>query len=147
DTVEADVYAALRRRIGLFESVVGRLQPILSRLPRTITSTVLSGAPRNEQARNDVVNALEREVAEAQRSGFDLDAVIQDDLTEPNRPTPPLDLDGLDAVIRRPELLPPGIEADPLGYREYGYLVPGMSAPIRVTTNPAYYEAHAESVE
>ena len=29
DTVETDVYRALRNRIGLFESVVGRLQPIL----------------------------------------------------------------------------------------------------------------------
>ncbi len=29
DAVETDVYRALRNRIGLFESVVGRLQPIL----------------------------------------------------------------------------------------------------------------------
>ena len=31
-TVETDVYRALRSRIGLFESVVGRLQPILASL-------------------------------------------------------------------------------------------------------------------
>jgi len=147
DTVEADVYKALRRRIGLFETVVGRLQPILSRLPRTITSTVLSGAPRGEEARTEVVNALEREVAEAERSGFDLDAVIQDELLESARQLAPLDLDGLDEVIRRPDLLPPGVDAGPLSYREYRYLVPGMAAPLRVTTNASYYEAHAESVE
>ena len=29
-TVETDVYMALRRRVHLFESVVGRLQPILA---------------------------------------------------------------------------------------------------------------------
>ena len=34
-TVEADVYRALRNRIKLFESVVGPLQPILSKLSRT----------------------------------------------------------------------------------------------------------------
>ena len=42
-TVETDVYRALRSRIGLFESVVGRLQPILARLPQMISRTVLSG--------------------------------------------------------------------------------------------------------
>lgn len=31
DTVEANLYAALRRRIGLFGTFVGKLQPILSR--------------------------------------------------------------------------------------------------------------------
>ena len=37
DTVETDVYRALQERIDLFETVVGRLQPILAELPRTIT--------------------------------------------------------------------------------------------------------------
>ena len=40
-TVETDVYRVLRDRIGLFQSVVGPLQPILSRMPRTIRDAVL----------------------------------------------------------------------------------------------------------
>ena len=36
DTVESDVYISLRKRINLFEQVVGRLQPILARLPSLI---------------------------------------------------------------------------------------------------------------
>lgn len=148
NTVEADVYRALRRRIGLFENVVGRLQPILARLPKTITASVLSGAARNEDARSATVDALEREVEEAQRGGFDLDAAMQDEeLSDPVRPPAPLDLDGLDAVIRRPELVPPGIEVGPLGHREYSYLTPGQTAPLRVTTDPEHYEANAESME
>lgn len=148
DTVEADVYKALRRRIGLFENVVGRLQPILSRLPKTISTSVLSGAARSEDARSAAVNALEREVDEAQRGGFDLDSATHDEeLSDPVRPPAPLDLDGLDAVIRRPELMPPGIDVGTLGHREYRYLTPGQAAEIRVTTDAAYYEAHAESVE
>ena len=43
DTIETDVYRALRGRIGLFESVVGRLQPILSKLPTLISKKVLQG--------------------------------------------------------------------------------------------------------
>ena len=49
DTVETDVYRALRERIGLFESVVGRLQPILARMPQTISEAVLSGARRSQR--------------------------------------------------------------------------------------------------
>ena len=41
-TVETDVYRALRERIHLFETVVGRLQPILAQLPSTITSAALA---------------------------------------------------------------------------------------------------------
>src|SRR3546814_18015067 len=44
-TVEADVYMALRRRIGLFERVVGPLQPILARMPALIAGNVISGQP------------------------------------------------------------------------------------------------------
>ena len=34
-----------------------------------------------------------------------------------------------------------------MGPREYSFLAPGMPEPIRVTTDPAYYEANSESVE
>ena len=44
ERVETDVYRALRTRIGLFESVAGRLQPILARLPGAISKAALRGA-------------------------------------------------------------------------------------------------------
>lgn len=50
DTVEADVYLALRKRISLFTSVVGRLQPILARMPGIIAQTVLSGKGASKDA-------------------------------------------------------------------------------------------------
>jgi superfamily II DNA/RNA helicase len=66
DTVEADVYQALRLRIGLFESVVGRLQPILARLPTLITGRVLAGKTKPAEERRAVVTEIEREADEAQ---------------------------------------------------------------------------------
>ena len=39
DTVETDVYRALRARIGLFSRFVGRLQPILATLPRSLAES------------------------------------------------------------------------------------------------------------
>ena len=147
NTVETDVHRALRDRIGLFESVVGRLQPILARLPRTISQAVLSGADRDARGRADVVEAIDRQVREAGGGGFDIDAVTEDALAMPPRPQSPVTLDDLDRVIASPDLMPPGTDVQPMGRREYGLLTPGMAQRLRVTTDPAYYEENAESVE
>ena len=146
-TVESDVYRALRSRIGLFESVVGRLQPILAQLPRTIAGAVVSGAGRERLERAGVTDAIERQAREAEAGGFDLDAALDADVTLPDRPPSPVTLDDLDRVIRSPDLMPPGTEVRPLAPREYGLLAPGMRERLRVTTDPAWYEEHAESVE
>ena len=34
-----------------------------------------------------------------------------------------------------------------MGSREYGLLAPGMTERLRVTTDPEYFEEHAESLE
>ncbi len=147
DTVESDVYVALGKRIDLFKRVVGRLQPILARLPRLITETVLSGQASDAESRENLSARIQSEAKEAEESGFDLDAAIDEDFTEPERPSSPLSLDDLDLVIRRPEVLPPGIEVQEMGAREYSYLAPGMPERLRVTTDAAYYEQHSDSVE
>ncbi|MEK0082317.1 DEAD/DEAH box helicase [Benzoatithermus flavus] len=147
DTVETDVYRALRDRINLFESVVGKLQPILARLPTLITSRVLAGRTRPYEARADAVREIEAETAEVQAHGFDLDAVTEADLVEPKRPEPAVTMDDLDRVIRTHALLPPGIEAQPLDPRAYKFSQPGLRGAIRVTTDPAYYEQNADTVE
>ncbi len=147
-TVETDVYHALRTRIRLFESVVGRLQPILSRLSSRITRVVLQdSAQERERAREAAVNELEGEIEEYSSYGFDLDEYAWLDLPLDARPSAALDHDMLDAVLRRPDLLPPGIEARLLSGREYSYAAPGMPSAVRVTTDPEYYEENPDSVE
>ena len=147
DTVETDVYQALRNRIGLFETVVGRLQPILAQLPRTISQTVLSGRDRDARERANVVDVIKRQADEAEGRGFDIDAVTEDELVMPDRPPSPITMEDLDYVIGSPDLMPPGVDVKPMGRREYGLLVPGMTERLRVTTDPAYFEEHAESME
>ena len=146
-TVETDVYRALRTRIGLFESVVGPLQPILAQLPRTISRTVLSGENRDERGRANVVDAIEQQAREAKGRGFDIDAVTDEDLAIPEQAPSPMTMDDLDRVIGTPDLMPPGFDVRQMGPREYSVLEPGMTERVRVTTDPAYYEAHAESLE
>ena len=162
-TVETDVYSALRTRINLFESVVGPLQPILARLPSTIAGAVLEGGGRRDRdagpsavglasvsrarGRGDVVEAIERQVRDARSGGFDIDATVDTEVAMPARAPSPVAMEDLDRVISSPDLMPPGTDIQPLGRREYGLLAPGMRERLRVTTNPTYYEEHAESVE
>ena len=148
-TVETDVYRVLRDRIGLFQSVVGPLQPILSRMPRTIRDAVLArgGGGPDDGAR--LAARIETEVEEVE-GGFDVDEVVDiegPDLSMPARPRSPVTMDDLDRLIRSPELMPPGTEIRRLGQREYALQAPGMAGERRVTTDPAYYEQHAESME
>jgi hypothetical protein len=141
DTVETDVYRALRTRIGLFESVVGRLQPILSQLPQRISQSVLTNRNRGQ-----VIAEIEDAVKDT-GSGLDLDAVTDSGLEIISRPKPLYDFDDLDRVVTAESARPAGIAVSSLSDREYAYLAPGMSTPIRVTTDPEYYENNVESVE
>ena len=155
-TVETDVYRVLRNRIGLFEAVVGPVQPILAQLPRTIAGAVLAGRGARTGAaagaaephgHPGVTSAIERQVREADTGGFDIDASIDLDVSMPARPPSPVAMQDLDRVIASPDLMPPGTDIQPLGEREYGLLAPGMTERLRVTTDPGFYEEHSESVE
>ncbi len=144
DTVETDVYRALRERIGLFETVVGRLRPILAQLPQTISAAVLSGGVR---AGEEAAAAVERQAREAEAAGFDIDVALDEDFAVPERPPSPVTMDDLERVIVSPKLMPPGADVRPMAPREYGLLAPEMEKELRVTTDLSYYEQNAESVE
>ncbi|MDA8048928.1 MAG: helicase-related protein [Rhodospirillales bacterium] len=146
ETVETDVYVALRKRIGLFEGVVGRLQPILARLPRLITESVLLGQT-GEAARLRTADQLAEDAGELKQSGFDLDAITPQDLEQPPRSPSPLDMLDLDRVLHHPEILPPGLAVRPLGTREYALRLPGMLEELRISTDPRYVEEHPDNVE
>ena len=147
DTVEADVYQALRTRIGLFENVVGRLQPILASLPKLIAGRVLEGKTRADHERQGVVADIEGQADRAQAGGFDIDAVTDAELTEMPTVASPLTMDDLERVIAKPTLLPPGLEVQAMGVREFKMRAPGMNDWIRVSTDPGYYEQHADAME
>ena len=146
-TIEADVYRALRTRIGLFEQVIGRLQPILAQVPRSISEAVLKGSGSAETNRAKIGEIIERQADQAEANGFDFDAALEGDLAMPAQPSSSLTMDDLDQVIRSRELMPPGTDVQKQGSREYALLLPGMDQSVRVTTNPDYYDRHADSVE
>ncbi|NDY57383.1 DEAD/DEAH box helicase family protein [Desulfovibrio sulfodismutans] len=147
DTVEADVYTALRERIGLFQKFVGRLQPILSRLPKTIQDLVLGEGGDRRRSTDQHLQDMAFELKQAEESGFDLDAAAQEDLEMPERPAPLYGLPDLGRILERGAMLPPGAEASAYGVKDFIYGQPGMDEKVRVTTDPGFYDQHSDSVE
>lgn len=147
ETVETDVYIALRDRIHLFESFVGRLQPILSKLPKLIADVSLSEGSNREQRRSELQDTIYKDILDQEKVSFDIDDA-GDEVFEITKPTPPAyDLKYLRSVLEDATLLPPGHENRGRLDKDYAYSSPGLKKPIRVTTDPDYYAEHSDSVE
>ncbi|WP_076863823.1 helicase-related protein [Bradyrhizobium mercantei] len=147
DTVEADVYRALRDRISIFEKVVGGLQPILARLPKLIEETVLSKSTGPEGKRDDAVKAVESAIASGEGGALDLDDYADESLDFSTRPDPAISLSDLRAILDRPKLLPLGLEAVHLNDKDYRFVDGYLPQAVRITVDREFYEMHADSVE
>jgi SNF2 family DNA or RNA helicase len=145
DTVEADVYFAVGERIQLFQGIVGRLQPILSKLPKRFEEVTLASPGAREAARQRFLAEIEQEVSSAAETPLDLDAVAREDLAVPPLPEPPYDLAKLDHAMGREASRPVGLEWQPLDVRTYAARLPGMAEPIRVTTSAEVFEESGDS--
>ena len=147
-TVEADVYRALKGRIAMFEQVVGKLQPILAKASSSISQATLVSRDQRERARSEAVAAVQ---AEPEIKGLNLDDVLQDldairDVVSQLQP-PPLTLADLEAILDRPELLPPGCSATRIGKCDFKWSQPGLDQELRITCDPQYYEDNSDSCE
>jgi hypothetical protein len=114
------VYIALRRRIHLFESVVGQSQPILAKMSSVIAGHVLGSRTRDPKARAALTAELEQEAERARREGLDLDALLDSDLQEPARTVPKLTLHDLDMVLQSADSLPAGPMVKKLSFQVTG---------------------------
>jgi hypothetical protein len=126
DTVEQDVFFTVGSRINLFQGIVGRLQPILSRLPRGFEELALLDKDAREAARQRFLADLEQQVRNAGESGFDIDATVEDSLDLPALPEPALT--DLDRAIQISRARPPEVEFRPLDAGSYGIGLPGCES-------------------
>ena len=145
DTVEADVYFALGRRINLFQGIVGKLQPILSRLPQEFEKVALERPEQREAARQRFLADVEVMVDKADEGGFDVDEVADEAIDTPNFPEPALSLSEIDTALSLEGFLPPGAELVPLDPGSYKLRLPGSEAWVRVTTSAEVFDDHFES--
>jgi hypothetical protein len=146
DTVEQDVFFTVGSRINLFQGIVGRLQPILSRLPRGFEELALLDKDAREAARQRFLADLEQQVRNAGESGFDIDATVEDSLDLPALPEPALTLPDLDRAIQISRARPPEVEFRPLDAGSYGIGLPGCES-IRVTTDPGVFEFSSDNFQ
>ncbi len=110
DTVEQDVFFTVGTRINLFHGIVGRLQPILSRLPRRFEELTLLDREGREAARQRFLAEIEQQVRDAEQTGLDIDATVDETLDLPPLPEPPLTLRDLDRALNLDRARPPEID-------------------------------------
>jgi ERCC4-related helicase len=145
DTVEADVYFALGKRINLFQGIVGKLQPILSRLPQEFERVSLERPEHKEAARQRLISDVEGMVAEAEEGGFDVDEVAGESLDLPELPSSALTLPDIDLALNWEDVRPPGCEWKALDPGSYSLRLPGITKKIRVTTSADLFDDQFES--
>jgi len=146
DTVEQDVFFTIGSRINLFQGIVGRLQPILSRLPRSFEELALLDKDAREAARHRFLADLEQQFRDADERGFDIDATVEDSLDLPSLPEPALTLRDLDSAIQIARARPPEVDFRPLDPGSYGIGLPGGPS-IRVTTDPCVFEFSSDNFQ
>lgn len=147
DTIEADIYFALSDRIKLFNGVVGKLQPILSQLPKEFEKQALHKSRDNAKQRAEFVRDVNQLVDDAQRAGFDIDAIVDADLVPPNLPPTPFTWRHMLRPLQQPALMPPGSLVKPLDTDSWSLQLPGMSSPIRITPRPSLFDDHFTSMQ
>jgi superfamily II DNA or RNA helicase len=106
-TVEAKVYRKLRDRIDAFATVVGKLQPILAKVPTFIERAVMSADPEEE----DVLLSEFEDVLDTPPLRPDLDSMtamdVQADLEAIRQPIPstPVTPETIEQLFTRSEIL------------------------------------------
>ena len=146
DTVETDVYRALRTRINLFTAVVGRLQPILSAMPKLIAAVALTETDERAQARANLIAHVQHEAEAPPAESFDIDDAIEAAMDLRDRAPAEFGLEELGALLDRPKLLPPGCEAHRASSKDVFWTQPGAPR-IAVTTDAEFFEENADSME
>lgn len=144
DTVEQDVFFTVGTRINLFNGIVGRLQPILSRLPSRFEELTLMDREARVASRQRFLAEIEQQVRDVEQTGLDIDVTIDENLDLSPLPDPPLTLRDLDRALNLDPARPPGIEWRPLDAGSYGVGLPGGQA-IRVTTDAKVFDFSADS--
>jgi len=145
DTVETDVYTALQERIGLFSQFVGKLQPILSQLPKKLGDITYVSRDQQRNERERLLEELQDQADELEKGGFDLDQITESDLEEPERPNPPYSWNELMHSLDQNEL-PNGYVVSKINAKEFKLSKTGMP-DLRVTVDPELYSEHPGSFE
>jgi SNF2 family DNA or RNA helicase len=130
DTVESNVYKVLRDRIGMFNKVVGKLQPILSRIAGQITRAVL--VKSDDAAAASVLEDIEKGVVEAEEMVFDLDSLLAGQAIDATQVSALYDLGYLGKILEDHDRMIPEAKVLRRSEKEAFYQTQGMANPIPI---------------
>ena len=136
DTIEAKVYRALRKRINLFENVVGPLQPVLAELDRIIANEALEGG---DAIPPDVEQIMDKPNT---NSGLDLDAMLAAETAGYLHPESPVTMEDLGRMAGN---FMSG-KMEPAGRGQYNMIRP-TGERVRITVDRSVFENHGDSME
>jgi superfamily II DNA or RNA helicase len=142
-TIEAAVYQRLSDRIDWFQTVVGDLQPILSRVAQSIqTLAMLPDAERRRRLEAELA-ALRAEIDQQQVATLRLDEFLE---TEPVAVAPdvPLTLTDLERILTQAPSLRERFRPHP--EIAGAYLLSWSDSLVAVTFDRAVFDAHPETV-
>ena len=141
--MEADVYFVVGSRINLFQGIVGKLQPILSRLPRQIEE-VLTKSDNRAALRQAFLAEVQSQRSNAEPT-LDIGEAGVGCLEVPEMPVPAVSLEQLESAFRLGGSIPRQAEWNALDGRSYGVRLAGMQQGTRVTTDPDVFEYSGEN--
>lgn len=137
-TIEAKIYSALRKRINLFEDVVGPLQPILANLDGMIKDAWDGG----DVILHDATRIMDETRTD---SSLDLDTMLAAETAQYEPPKSPVTMEDLDRVANSADLMRQ-YKTESTGKGQYKMLHP-TNGLVRITTDRKLFENHGDSME
>jgi superfamily II DNA or RNA helicase len=143
DTIEATVYKRLGDRIDWFQAVVGDLQPILSRVARSIqTLAMLPGTQRRRRVEDELVE-LRAEIDQQQVALLKLDDFLEAEPLVAPRDVP-VTLADLERVLTQESSLRQRFSPHPT--IDLAYLLSWGDGVVTVTFDRAVFDQHPATV-
>lgn len=144
-TVEEEIYSRLKSRIAWFSGVVGKLQPILARLPEAIQEAAMAGKDEKPQVLERVVGELEREIQRSEIEAIDLENFAQQG--EPLRRThvAPVGYSDMERICKNSPYLRSKLGMVSAGSGIYRITYKGKE--YQITFDPAIYDKHPDTVQ
>lgn len=143
DTIEARVYERLSDRIDWFTEVVGDLQPILTRVSRSIETLAMLGASEREQRLEAEIAALKADIDQQQVALMSLDDYLDQEPGASFGGTP-VELADLERVLTQAPALRGRFKPHP--DLPKAWLLAHGDGQVAVTFDREVFDAHPDTV-
>lgn len=144
NTVEADIYSACSDRINWFETVVGELQPILSRVERAIQAAAMTKGESRLRCLEEEVFSLREEIDRRKAEGINIDEFTLSGMSAGRGDQSPLTLPQLEHLMIDTVLLSGVFKPHPV--IEGAYTVMWKGTEYTATFRPDVFDKHPDTV-